>query len=216
MAMHPLLPALKSLLAAPNDDATHDELLSSLLDAAQAKGEDKTGLQLTLDATAITEIYTGDGSQRLVLQRAPLVSLNSDTDTPPGLVINGVTIAQSTAYNMEGWYIQNGILKLRGTGRFFSGDSSIYATNVLAGTGSGVIETNSYNGNISVTYKAGFATIPADIARALVKMAAVAFAEKTHLGKKSIHMGQETTSFQETWITPDVKEIFSCNARRVF
>ena len=210
MAMHPLLSQLKSFLGgAALTDATNDSTLSWLLDAAQSKGEDETGLQFTLDPADVTETYTGDGSQRLILQRAPLVSVST-------VVVNGDTIPQSTAYNMEGWFIQNGVLKLRGSLRFYSGDSSIYATNILAGTGSGVIETNTYNGNIQVSYKAGFATIPPDIARALIKMAAVAWAEKTHLGLKSQNIGQETTSFQESWITPDVKEIFSCNARRVF
>lgn len=210
---HPLLQLLKLQLGAAASGTENDELLSWLLWAAQDAAEDGTGLTLT--QAEATEIYTGDGSQSLVLKRAPLVSVAA-------VSVNGTAMALSTGYGADGYYIQDGILRIRGYDAFYSGASDIYATNILAGAGSGVIDSNTYNGNISVTYTAGYdyakaPTIPMDLQRAILKMAAVAYQEGTHMGKRSQHTGpQETTTWERSWITPDVQTVLNGHARIVF
>jgi uncharacterized phiE125 gp8 family phage protein len=64
-------------------------------------------------------------------------------------------------------------------------------------------------GNVSVTYKAGYAAVPADIGQAVVKMAAWAYKEKDRLGHSSKTVQGEVVAFQTQDMPNDVKTLLN-------
>lgn len=93
-----------------------------------------------------TETYDGNGKTKMFLRNAPILSIQS-------LVVNGVTIPQSTAWNVLGWVINDdgkSISIRRG-----SGTLALVSQYAL-----GQLIFNQGIQNVVVQYTAGFAEMP--------------------------------------------------------
>ena len=77
------------------------------------------------------------------------------------LTINGTTVPVSSAYDSNGYYIDGNALKLRG------------------------LWVPSGQGNVSVTYTAGYSSVPQDIQSCVTKIAATLYREPSRLGRQS-------------------------------
>lgn len=59
-------------------------------------------------------------------------------------------------------------------------------------------------GNATLVYVAGYATIPADVDRAVAQMVAFEFRKRDRLGQRSKSVGGETISFVDDWLPEEV------------
>lgn len=136
-------------------------------------------------AIAFSEIYDGSGNERQYLKNRPIQSVSS-------LVCSGVTIPQSTAYGIPGWYIEQdqNSLGMR------SGGNANFVTASYTPLLSGYYFPKGM-GNIAVSYTAGYGTIPADVQMAVTHMASILYKRRGWLGERSRSMagGGGTTAF---------------------
>jgi hypothetical protein len=61
--------------------------------------------------------------------------------------------------------------------------------------------------NISVTYTAGFATTPLDVAQACIEMIGVKYKERTRVGEVSKSIAGEVVAFSQKDMSDNVKTI---------
>jgi hypothetical protein len=112
-----------------------------------------------------TEVRDGTGGARIMLMQTPVTAVAS-------LTIDGRAVAASAGAPAPGFlFSPTGMLTLIGH-RFARGLS-----------------------NIVIGYTAGFATIPADLAQAVIEMVALRYKEIDELDVSSRALGTETTSF---------------------
>lgn len=121
-------------------------------------------MRRSLAAADYTEIHDGDGTNTLLVRHSPLLSVTSVT-------VNDRVIAQSTAWNVAGWVVQDDLITLR-FDRFSEGVA-----------------------NVSIALRAGFETIPDAVSRACLLLVAWAYRERDRLGLKSRTTGGETVSY---------------------
>jgi len=61
--------------------------------------------------------------------------------------------------------------------------------------------------NVAVTYTAGYAAVPPDLAQACIDLVALRYRERTRLGEVSKHLGAETVTFAQTDMSAATKSI---------
>jgi hypothetical protein len=127
-----------------------------------------------------TETYTCRGGQVLPLRNYPITAVKE-------LVVDGVEIDAYDEDEGVGYHINNSLLEL--TGYTFSSPHSTARQNV------------------SVTYTAGYATIPYEIEQAVVNMVALRYREMDRIGQRSKILGGETVNYTVFDMPPDVKAI---------
>lgn len=159
--------------------AVADDLLTKLLDAATAFINEQIGRPNGLWSTAYSEEYHGHNNHRLMLRNWPVTSV--------ALVqMNGQTVPKSTAYGVSGWVVDPGQRSLLMRG----GD--VFAWGTL---------------NVTVSYVAGYAAIPADLQQACIEL--VGFKYKTRdttaAGWVSKSLAGETVSFSQRDMSSAVK-----------
>lgn len=115
-----------------------------------------------------SETYSGNGASRLFLRNWPVTGITA-------LTINGVAITASTAWNTPGYTFDKTSLILRpGTLAFPNTVPGIFTKGIA---------------NVQVSYTAGFATIPADLAQAAIEIAANTYVKGQNPMKSSISSG---------------------------
>lgn len=110
----------------------------------------------TITATDYVEIQDGQGGTSIVPSHYPVISIATS-----GLVIDGTVVTLSTGYGVAGYYLSGDVIKLR----------SQYVT--------------SGSGNVSISYRAGYATVPSDVKQAVLEIAALMYREKDRVGQQS-------------------------------
>lgn len=63
--------------------------------------------------------------------------------------------------------------------------------------------------NVKISYKAGWATVPFDLAQAAIELAAYRYREKGHIGQTGTGMGPEHISYSERDLPPSVKTLMN-------
>jgi uncharacterized phiE125 gp8 family phage protein len=132
-----------------------------------------------------TEVRHGRNKGALMLNNYPVTSITS-------IAMNGSAIAARSTFGAAGYYLADDTIYLDGGLTF---DRGI--------------------GNISITYVAGYATIPADIAQATKQLVALRYREKDRIGQVSKSILGETVSFDMKDLPNDVRLVLNNYQRRV-
>ncbi len=90
------------------------------------------------------------------------------------VVISGETVTESTGYGVDGWYQHGDLVRLRGRA-FTAGE-----------------------GNVEITYEAGYAVVPSDVNQAVLEVAGLMYRERDRYGQQSKTMGGESVAFYYT------------------
>lgn len=132
------------------------------------------------------EAYNGTGTAALVLKNGPISSVQS-------LVVAGVTVLLAPNPQTTGYLFKGTTLYLTGNGVS------------AAGNGPGGVFTSG-NLNVLVSYTAGYATVPDDIAQACIEFVSFKYNQRKHIGRKSDNItgAGMSTSYQEGGMPPEV------------
>jgi hypothetical protein len=160
---------------------------------------------------AYDDFYDGSGTQRQPIRNWPIQSVEA-------VIIEGVTIPQSTSMNVPGWVVDGDkkFISLRG------GYSATVATfenyRYQRGTGSYRGGFSSGVQNVEIQYTAGFNGVPDDLEIVARKTAALNYKRRGWIGQKSQAMaaGAGTISFgQWTWEDDKDRDTIEYYKRRV-
>jgi hypothetical protein len=163
--------------------ATDDALLSRLITAASQFIQ--SWLQRQIAVSDWIEVRDGNGGQRLTFANFPVSAVWS-------LSIDGLNIPPAPA--------SGGI-----TGGFGAG--YVFSPTELALRG--YVFTRRAQ-NVSVTYTAGYANVPPDIAQACIELVAQRYRERTRIGEVSkALMSGETVTFSQKDMSDDVKTLLA-------
>jgi hypothetical protein len=147
---------------------------------------------------AFNEWYSGNGSAQMFLRQTPIRTVTA-------VVINGQTIAQSTAYGISGWVIaDDGKSLLLRPG----GNSSSFSTSFYGMWSAGPAFTKGIM-NINVQYQAGYRMTPPDIELACCQMIAVNYKRRSWTDQRSQAMAQGagTISFRDWELPPEIVRV---------
>lgn len=161
--------SVKQYLGIKNTDTTADTLLTWLVTAVSKWI--LTQLGRDIQQTTYTEVVNGDDTQSLTLANQPVVSVLD----PGGVVVNGDVIPKrvTTLPGDTGWVLLNGRLLL--VGYYF-----VWGF-----------------GNCQITYTAGYATVPEDLAQATIHMVGEVYRGRDRHGLSSRTVPQgETLTFR--------------------
>ena len=205
------LPLVKSWLAANGTAPTNtsdDANIQACITAWSAVFLRETGMG-PMDGSAptksifnsqidFTEVYDGNGSNKLFLRHRPIVSVQS-------LILGTTAVVQSSGWGQAGFVINSDGLSLSlrsGSGGFsslsgfYSGSTSSFWKGVQ---------------NIQVIYTAGYAATPFDIELAARKTAALNYRRKDWIGLANTSLGQGagSTTYRDWIVDPDVARLIT-------
>ena len=186
---------VKRYLDIQGDDSERDALLSALISAASAMAESYTGRKLKArdyspGAAPEEALLDGNDAQTLALPQYPVVSLDR-------LEVNDAEIAARASVHGNGYVLDRaaGVITLFGYAFSF-----------------GVA-------NVEVTYRAGYETVPADLAQATIEQTAWMFAESTkgqsRLGLMAKEIQGGSIKYQSGALLSRVKDTLNYYKRRV-
>lgn len=137
-------------------------------------------------STQHVEVMDGHGGPRLFLKYTPIISVSL-------VKVAGITYSAATAGGTDTGYFfdPSGLLRLR---------NSTFARGI---------------GNVQITYTAGYATAPAAIERACVRIVGWRYKEKDRLGHASKGIGGETVAYQTAAAAEDVLKVLDSFKRVV-
>jgi hypothetical protein len=163
--------------------ATDDALLARLVTAASQFIQTWLGRQIGLSDWI--EIRDGNGGQRLAFANFPVTQVWS-------LSIDGLAIPPAPTLGANG-------------GGFAAG--YVFSPTELALRG--YVFTRRAQ-NVAVTYTAGYASVPPDIAQACIELVCQRYRERSRIGEASkALMSGETASFSQKDMSDDVKTLLS-------
>ena len=156
-------------------DTASDTLLTDLLARLQAAAE--TYLDRKIEQATYTEQYDGDGTDRLVTLQWPIISVTTLHDDTDR-AFGASTLIAAADYVL---YKDRGVIRL---------DGLTFASGIQ---------------NVKVVYVAGYATVPTDLAQALIELVADRFRQKEHQGLESLSIGAYSVSFIGEDLPDEVK-----------
>jgi hypothetical protein len=116
-----------------------------------------------------------------------IVPANFPIVSVASLSIDGVVQTLSTGYGVAGYYVDGNVIRLRDT---FATDGQ---------------------GNISISYRAGFETAPEDVRQAVIELASLMYVERSRSGQQSKTVGGENVSF---YYAPPARVVATIEAYR--
>lgn len=164
---------VKAWLNIPTD--TSDDMLQRLLSAASLFAQ-KWMDRWILSAT-YAEQYTGSGSNTLALRQYPVTEVSA-------VSIHGHPIPMSPDGHRAGYIFDEMFLYLIGLEGIPFGRS----------TAPGVFPKFPPKA-VSVTYTAGFETVPLELEQAVLELIALKWADRSHFGQASKSVGGEVVSY---------------------
>jgi uncharacterized phiE125 gp8 family phage protein len=172
----------KSWLTIP--DTNNDVLLVRLISAASAFLINWLNRDI-MQATYTAEKYNGNGKTAMHLRNWPIQSVSS-------LLVNGVVVQASPDGLSNGYVFDEKFIYLLGAN----------VNSFPPGTfGKGIM-------NISVTYVAGYATVPLDIEQACIELVSLKFKERGRIGIQSQQVpGQASMTYSPRDLGKDTKEM---------
>lgn len=128
----------------------------------------QTWLNRVVPTASYSDAYDGPGGSRLMLPNYPITAVSS-------VSIDGQVIPQSTSPTTPGWVFNSTSIVLRGgTWRFTEGVQ-----------------------NISVSYTAGYPTVPSEIEQACIELVSRRYKERDRIGVTSKTLAAETISYSQ-------------------
>ena len=187
-------------IVAPGADNADDTVIQAIITGLSQYWLNQTGRASLNSVLSYNEFYDGGGSPRLFLDNYPIVSVQS-------LVVNNITIPQSTAVGQGGWFIERSqkSLALRPTGA-----GGLNTTVGYPGYG---FAYNFYCGigNVQVQYMAGYNGIPNDIFEAVAWQASQAYKKREQINLESMQMGGGTggANYVKWDWTPEIRSVLN-------
>lgn len=142
-----------------------------------------------------TEVYDGNGHDRLFVRNSPIQSVTS-------VIIGPYTIPHSTGWGVNGWEISGSKKYL-----FMRGGASVASFPGLGGVGAFAKGTQ----NVQIMYSAGYSSTPIDIQKAATKTSALEYKRKDWIGlvSKAMANGAGTVSYRDWEYDPDVENLIA-------
>ena len=158
-------------------DTSQDQVITALIENASAFIE--TFCNRTFAVATYTDTRSGNNRSRMLLNNSPITAVSS-------LTIDAVVIPASTGYPVAGYtFDTNSIYLIPG------GSYNIFRRDVQ---------------NVVVSYTAGFATVPSDVAQACIELVAFKHAKRSRIDKKNETLGsQQTIGFDTSDMPASVK-----------
>lgn len=153
-------------------DVDRDSLITNIINRSYKILE--TYLGRVMKSATYTEYYDGDGSETLLLEQYPIISVTSLYDDPER-VFGSDTLLDPSNYLI---YKERGSIKLYN-------DESVFMCGLQ---------------NIKVIYVAGYATMPGDLEDACIQMAETIFNRVTTGGFDQATLGQESQQYDKDLI----------------
>lgn len=182
---------VKSWLGIESTNTDDDGILQLLISSFSRYVLNRTGQASFTSVNSYTEIYDGNNSTRLFLRNYPIVSVSS-------VIVGAVTVPTSGGLISSGWYIDPS-----GKSIALRWNTAIYQ-NPSQTIWPGVFSRG--QGNIQVTYTAGYSTVPFDLQEATVEAVGIAYARKDwlDLASKTLSSGAGTsgTTVYRAWHLP--------------
>jgi hypothetical protein len=177
---------LKAWLSLSADDASGDPMLERLIEATSAdflRAIGRPALLAPAPPAHYTEVYQGDDTRTLTLRQWPVTGVTSVTDDA------GVVLTASADGIAGGWRLVPEQ----------DPEKSCTVELIPSTTGATAAIPDLFDANTkySVVYDAGYATVPADIAQAVIDWAAYRYRSRGFIGQQSKHMQSgETITFE--------------------
>lgn len=159
-----------------------DALAARLIDAAAAYVHSYTGQEFRVRLK--TEMRDGDGGRVMRLHEPPVISVLS-------LSVDGQAIPESTGTTIDGWFLMEGHVRLRGQ-RFTRGA-----------------------GNVQISYTCGYPVTPPDIRQAVIELASLKYRDRTRVGKSTEAMSGLSVSYLPSLIPASVQAVLDAYRRVV-
>jgi Phage gp6-like head-tail connector protein len=182
-------------LTTTNDDALLQRLITNISQSILTK--------ISRDAIVsanYTESYDGSGTPTQALIHYPITAVAS-------LLINNTPIVASPDGVQAGFLFDRYVLKLVGAGSAWALSPGFYGppSTFIAG-----------KGNVKVTYTAGYAAVPGDLAQFAMEWCAFRYRAKGWIGQKSKHLQTgETVTFSDDKMTEAMEEVIKPYKRRI-
>lgn len=174
------IPAVKSYLRIPSTNVDDDGLIRSLVDAVNM--ELAQSLQRNILSADYTDIRNGTGTKSLVLPNYPITAVSSveiiAQPLQPGLIPPPAVLTFGIQFTFDDYGL-----------RYIGG---VWPKGTA---------------NIKVSYTAGYAAMPGDLAHAGAKLCAMRYRELERLGQKSKSMGGEVVTYDVSDMPADVLAI---------
>jgi hypothetical protein len=162
---------------------TDDALLTGLITAASGFIQSWLGRQIA--PSDYQEVRDGTGGQRIAFANFPVTAMLA-------LTIDGLAIPPAPA-----------------NGGFGGGFTAGYVFTPTELALRGYVFTRRAQ-NVIVTYTAGYAATPPDVAQACIELVCQRYRERTHIGEAARALGgNETVSYAQQDMSPDVKLLLS-------
>jgi hypothetical protein len=198
---------VKSWLNIPSTNTDDDGLLQLLISSFSQYVLNRTGQQSFSTVNSYTDIYSGNNSYRLFLRNTPIQSVTS-------IIVGAWTVPQSTGLTTNGWYIdpdgKSVVLRSSASGYMTAPYSSYYTTwpgCFLRG-----------QGNIQVTYTAGYNSVPYDLQEAVMEAVAINYSRKDwiDLASKALSPtgGGGSTRYRDWHLPPGIRIVLDYYSRR--
>lgn len=162
-----------------SSDTSKDEQIKSFINRALGILERYIGRQIK--SREYTEYYDGDGTDQLLVNHWPIISVASLHDDPDR-AFTSETLIDSTDYNI---YANEGMIRL-------FNDEGVFVTGEQ---------------NIKLVYTAGYATIPDDLELAATILVAHFYNKSAGEGHTSLGLGGFNKSFNMAAIPDEVRFI---------
>jgi hypothetical protein len=181
----------KSWLNIPTGTTADDALLTRLVSAASAFLLNWLNRPI-LTATYTTEKYNGDGHTGIKTRAWPITAVGA-------LLVNGVAVPASPDGLSNGYVFDDNFIYLLGA-NVNSFPSGVFGKGIK---------------NVSITYTAGYPSVPLDIEQACIELVSLKYKERQRIGLQSQALaGQGTTSYTPRDLGADTKSMLQ-NYRNV-
>jgi len=145
-------------------------------------------------AQSYTDTYDGAGKTWMLLRQWPVLSVTAIALSPYGGV--AATITDATAFQLEAPIPAGGAQRL-----------TLIAPHLYFPRG---------RGNVQVTYQAGYASVPPDVAQACIEAVGEAYQRRNHIGQTSVSsQGQTTVAFSQSDLNAAAKAMLQPYIRRL-
>ena len=187
------LTSVKNWLGVPLGNTSQDALFSQLITATSADFL-RAIKRPDLLTASYTETREGDGSRRLILRHWPVTDITT-------LKLAGADVPQqnpTATPPVDGYYLDAGADPERAFVLYLSGD--LVFTDQAA---------------ILITYDAGYAATPDDIAQAVTEWVAYRYTKKAYTGQtQNRSVEGESTHIEESTIPPNTQRVIGMYTRK--
>jgi hypothetical protein len=195
---------VKSWLGIESTNTDDDGILQLLISSFSRYVLNRTGQSSFTSVNPYVEIYDGNNASRLFLRNCPIVSILS-------IIVGNYTIPQSAGLTNSGWYIDPSAKAV--ALRWNTSGFQISAQTIWPG------RFSRGQGNIQVSYTAGYASVPFDLQEAVMEAVAINYERKDwiDLASKTLSSGQGvagTTRYRDWFMPPGIERIIEHYSRR--